>query len=337
MRPTGSASVCRPTLPPWSGSVGHCPIAEPVALLALALDAAFGWPDRLYARVGHPVGGFARLIGACEARWNRPARSERHRRLAGVATIALVGTVAAGGAWVAEAVARTLLGPCGWIGVAALAAPALAQRSLDDHVRPIAAALAAGDLPGARAAVSRIVGRDTATLDEAGVARAGIESLAESFCDGIAAPLFWLLLLGLPGLWAYKAINTADSLIGHREPRWRAFGWASARIDDVANLVPARLAGAVLCLAGGRGWRTMLADARKHASPNAGWTEAAMAGALRVRLAGPVAYDGVVAPKPWIGGSYGDPVPGDLNRALRVYRRACLLLWLIAGAVAWAQ
>ncbi|MFV0624892.1 adenosylcobinamide-phosphate synthase CbiB [Sphingomonas sp. ac-8] len=320
-----------------TGSIGRCPIAEPIALLALATEAAIGWPDRLYARVGHPVGGFARLIAACEVRWNRPGRSERARRVAGVATVALLIGVAAGGAWCAEAGVRALLGEAGWIGVALLAAPGLAQRSLDDHVRPVAAALVAGNLPAARTAVGRIVGRDTAKLDEAGVARAGIESLAESFCDGIAAPLFWLLLLGLPGLWAYKAINTADSLIGHREPRWRAFGWAAARIDDFANLAPARLGGAILCLAGGRGWRTMLRDAHRHASPNAGWTEAAMAGALRVRLAGPIAYDGVVAAKPWIGGSFADPDARDVARALRVYRRACLLLWLIAGAVAWAR
>jgi adenosylcobinamide-phosphate synthase len=299
------------------------------------IDAAVGWPERLYARVGHPVGGFARLIHACERRWNGPDLPERHRRLAGVATTALLVATGGGVAWAAEALPRHLLGPFAWVGVALLAAPGLAQRSLDDHVRPVAVALEEGDLPAARAAVAHIVGRDTAALDEAGVARAGIESLSESFCDGIAAPLFWLLLLGLPGLWAYKAINTADSLIGHREPRWRAFGWASARVDDCANLVPARLGGAILCLVGGRGWRTMLRDAHRHASPNAGWTEAAMAGVLRVRLAGPVTYDGVASDKPWIGGSFRDPDARDLGRALQVYRRACLLLWILAGTFAW--
>lgn len=305
--------------------------------MALATDAAFGWPAWLYARIGHPVGAFARLIGACEARWNRPTLSTAVRRLAGVATIALVVVTGAGAAWLADALLRTAFGPAGWLGMALLAWPGLAQRSLDDHVRPVAEALERGDLPAARLAVGHIVGRDVNALDEAGVARAAIESLAESFCDGIAAPLFWLLLLGVPGLWAYKGINTADSLIGHREERWRAFGWASARLDDVANLAPARIGGVVICLAGGGGWRIMLRDAGRHASPNAGWTEAAMAGALGVRLAGPIAYDDVVADKPWIGDGRIDLGARDVRRALRVYRWACMMLWVIAGAVAWVR
>lgn len=254
-----------------------------------------------------------------------------------MATIALVVAVAGGTAWLAEVAVRTLLGPAGWWGAALLAWPGLAQRSLDDHVRPVAAALARDDLPAARLAVGRIVGRDVAALDEAGVARAAIESLAESFCDAVAAPLFWLLLLGVPGLWAYKAINTADSLIGHREERWRAFGWASARLDDAANLIPARLGGVLICLAGAGGWRIMWRDARRHASPNAGWTEAAMAGALGVRLAGPIAYDGVVADKPWIGEGATTTGALEIGRALRIYRTACLMLWIVAGVVAWAR
>ena len=192
-------------------------------------------------------------------------------------------------------------------------------------------------ISAARAAVAMIVGRDTAALDEAGVARAAIESLAESFCDGVVAPLFWLLLLGLPGIWAYKAVNTADSLIGHREDRWRAFGWAAARFDDLLNWIPARLSGVLICLAGGGGWRILRRDARRHGSPNAGWPEAAMAGALGLRLAGPIAYDGVMHDKPWIGDGTNAAGGENLDRALAVYVRACLLLWLIAGGAAWLR
>lgn len=311
-------------------------MAEPVALAALALDAAIGWPAALYARIGHPVGGFARIINWCETRWNRPEMAEVSRRLLGVATVVLLLAIAGGGGWIVQSAVLRWLGPQGWPVIALLAFPALAQRSLFDHVRPVAQALISGDLPLARQRVGMIVGRDTAALDESGVARAAIESLAESFCDGIAAPLFWLLLLGLPGVWAYKAINTADSLIGHREERWRAFGWAAARTDDVLNLLPARIGGAILCVAGGGGWRTMARDAGRHASPNAGWTEAAMAGALGLRLAGPIAYDGVMHEKPWIGDGRMIATRADIDAALRIYIRACLLLWLIAGGVAWA-
>ena len=309
-------------------------MADPVAIAALAIEAAVGWPDRLYRTIGHPVGIFARAIGAGERAWNRGA--EPRRRAAGVALVVLLLSVTILVGWAIERLAGAIVGRWAWIVVALLAVPGLAQRSLHDHVAPIGRALAADDLDAARALVGRIVGRDVAVLDRAGIARAAIESLAESFCDGIVAPAFWLVLGGLPGLWAYKALNTADSLIGHREPRWRAFGWAAARADDGANLLPARLAGALLCLAGRRGWRIMRRDARKHASPNAGWPEAAMAGALGLRLAGPIAYDGAVQDKAWIGDGREDADATDIVRALRIYRRACLGLWLIAGGTAWA-
>ena len=312
-------------------------MAEPVALAALAIDAACGWPRALYRRIGHPVGAFARMIHLLERRWNGPDRPARARRLLGIVAMAMLVLLAGGGGWLLQRGLAALLGPWAWIGIALCAFPGLAQRSLHDHVLPVARTLERSDLPGARHAVAMIVGRDTAALDQAGVSRAAIESLSESFCDGVAAPLFWLLLLGLPGIWAYKAINTADSLIGHREERWRAFGWAAARTDDAANLIPARLAGLLICIAGGGGLATMLRDARRHASPNAGWPEAAMAGALGLKLAGPVSYDGAAHDKPWIGGGRGDAGAGDIRRALGVYRRACVLLWLIAGGVAWAR
>ena len=276
------------------------------------------------------------MIGWAETRWNRPTLSDTIRRAAGVVTIVALIAVAVGVALAATSLARLVLGPMAWIAIGVVAAPGLAIRSLYDHVAPVARALETGDLAVARARVAMIVGRDVATLDEAGVARAAIESLAESFCDGVVAPFFWLLLGGLPGLWIYKALNTADSMIGHREPRWRMFGWAAARSDDVANLVPARLAGVILCAVGGRGWATLWRDAGKHASPNAGWPEAAMAGVLGVRLAGPIAYDGVIADKPWIGtGAVAIGAP-EIRRALGVYRRGCAVLWIVAGGVAWA-
>lgn len=304
-------------------------MAEPMAIAALALDAAFGWPTWLYRLIGHPVGGFARIIAACAARWNRTSRSPVARQVSGAATVVLLLIVSGGGGWLVQAELRHLLGWWAWPAIALVAFPALAQRSLYDHVRPVAEALASGDLPGARLVVGKIVGRDTAALDDAAVARAAIESLAESFCDGVAAPLFWLLVLGLPGVWAYKAINTADSLIGHSEQPWRDFGWAAARLDDLLNFIPARLAAVLLCVAGIGGWATMWRDCRRHSSPNAGWPEAAMAGALGVRLAGPAIYDGELHDKPWLG----DGGPADaaaITQALQIYRRACALLWMIA-------
>ena len=310
-------------------------MADPVALLALALDAAIGWPDRLYARVGHPVGAFARFLNLAERFGNRHERPEGVRRGLGVVTMVVLIALTGGIAWGIERAVHMWLGHWGWIASAVLAWPALAQRSLYVHVRPVADALLRGDLSAARTLVARVVGRDTDRLDQAGVSRAAIETLAESFCDGIVAPLFWLLLLGLPGVWMYKAINTADSMIGHKEPRWRAFGWAAARIDDGANWVPARIAGVLVCIAGVRGWAVMKRDACAHASPNAGWPEAAMAGALGVALAGPVAYDGVTQIKPWIGREGRVAQPRDIVTALQIYARACLLLWVIAGGVAW--
>ncbi|MCW1383728.1 adenosylcobinamide-phosphate synthase CbiB [Novosphingobium sp. KCTC 2891] len=308
-------------------------MAEPVALAALALDAALGWPARVHARIGHPVGAFARFIAVCERRWNRNDASAAVRKAGGVATIvSLIALTGLGGALLTLTARQA--GPAGWLVTALLAWPALAQRSLDQHVAPVIEALQASDLDRARAAVGMIVGRDTAALDQAGVARAAIESLAESFCDGVIAPLFWLLVAGLPGVWIMKAVNTADSLIGHKDERYRDFGWAAARLDDLMNLVPARISAVLICIAGPGGWRIGWRYRRAHDSPNAGWPEAAMAGVLRVRLAGPACYDGDMMDKPWIGEGKAAG-PEELVRARRVYRRACVLGWLIAGGMAW--
>jgi len=297
------------------------------AAFALAGEALIGYPPWLYRRIGHPVGWVAAAIERLSEGLNSPDLPPWRARANGVATAAIVaGLGAAFGLALQRLAGRgALRSPL----LVLLATPGLAQRSLHDHVADVARPLARGDLAGARTAVSHIVGRDTGALDAAGVAAAALESLAESFNDGVVAPALWLAVGGLPGLYAFKAINTADSLIGHREAPWGDFGWAAARLDDLVNLVPARLAGALVALAGGGGWRVMWRDAGKHASPNAGWPEAAMAGALGLRLGGPATYDGVVTARPVFAAGARPPQAADLARGLAVYRRACGLL--IAG------
>jgi len=306
---------------------------------ALAVEACLGYPQALYARIAHPVVWIGKLIETLERRWNDPARSAAARQALGIVTMTIVAGTAGAVGYAIQSGARQL--PFGMIVVVLIATMGLAQRSLYSHVRDVLQPLARGDLCAARNAVSKIVGRDTAQLTSSAVAAAAIESLAESFNDGIVAPAFWLAVGGLPGLFAYKALNTADSLIGHREPRWRAFGWAAARADDVANLVPARLAGLLIVMAGGGGLRVMCRDAPRHASPNAGWPEAAMAGALQVELGGAATYEGVMHERPLFGAGRR-PDAGDLRRSLRTYLGACALLWalalvLAAGAVLWPR
>lgn len=302
-------------------------------LAVLLIEALVGYPQALHRRVPHPVVWVGRLIAAMERRWNR---DNQNKRLAGIATAAIL---LLPGIALGLALEHLLTG---WTGAGLLiliATTGLAQKSLHDHVRAVARPLTAGRLEEARTALSMIVGRDTGALDEQGIAAAATESLAESFCDAVLAPAFWFFLAGLPGLFAFKAISTADSVIGHLDERYRQFGWASARLDDAMNFVPARIAGVLICLAtfqdGYAALRTMFRDARKHLSPNAGWTEAAMAGGLHVRLGGGAYYDGE-----WIArAELGDgrrPEADDLNRALSLYRNAILLLWLAVGGLAWA-
>jgi adenosylcobinamide-phosphate synthase len=298
---------------------------------ALAVEACVGYPQALYARIAHPVVWIGKLIDALERRWNDPARSDAMRRILGVITMLIVAGTAGAVGYAIQIGAQQL--PFGAIIVVLVATMGLAQQSLYTHVRHVLRPLGHDDLPAARRAVSKIVGRDTEQLTSSGIAAAAIESLAESFNDGIVAPAFWLAIGGLPGLFAYKALNTADSLIGHREPRWRAFGWAAARADDLANLVPARLAGLLIVAAGGSGLRVMWRDAPRHASPNAGWPEAAMAGALGVELGGAAAYEGVMHERPLFGAGRR-PESGDLRRALQIYLEACALLWALAFALA---
>lgn len=298
--------------------------AAPLLAMLIA-EALIGYPRRWR----HPVEAVGALVGRAERRWNRAGQARR--RLAGVGLLFLLMAVSAVVGCTIEMIAGN---KWGLILVVALGTTALAQRSLHDHVAAVAAPLGRGDLPAARAAVAMIVGRDTNALDEADVATAAIESLAESFCDGVVAPAFWFLVAGLPGLFAVKAINTADSMVGHRTPALVAFGWASARADDLVNWVPARISGVLVCLAGVGGWRVMVRDAPAHASPNGGWPEAAMAGALERRLGGPVTYDGEPAMRARLGEGRA-PDARDIAQALAVYRRACFLLWLTIGFIAW--
>ncbi len=301
-------------------------------LIALAIDAALGWPDALYRRIGHPVTWIGALIRWLEARANRDGAPRKRN---GVITCAVVVAAAA-----LPAIAVTQALPSGWASTlitGILAWPLVAARSMYTHVAAVERPLLAGDLGQARHEVSMIVGRDPKKLGSAGVARAALESLAENTSDGIIAPLFWGVIFGLPGIAAYKAINTLDSMIGHKTPRYQDFGWFSARTDDWVNLAPARLSGALFALASPafrRASAVMLRDAKSHRSPNAGWPEAALAGALNIRLSGPRIYEDHTANEPWLNGDAPDPSPEHITQGLQHYLRAVGLMAALMLAVA---
>jgi adenosylcobinamide-phosphate synthase len=309
----------------------------PLALAALAIEAALGYPQGLYARIGHPVTWLGALIAALDRTLNRERDSATRRKAAGVAALLVLLAVTLIASLLLVKLC-SLLGPLALLPLALLASSLLAQRSLYEHVARVADGLETG-LPDGRKAVSMIVGRDPDSLDEAGVARAAIESLAENFSDGIVAPAFWLAVGGLPGIALYKAVNTADSMIGHRTPRHLAFGWAAARLDDLVNLPASRLTALLLVASAATirdadpdsAWRAVRRDAARHRSPNAGWPEAAMAGALGLRLAGPRIYGAVRVEDGWMGDGRPEANAADIRRALMLYRRACLLLWGLAA------
>lgn len=292
-----------------------------VAPLALLIERLAGYPNSLVKRIGHPVIWIGALISQLDTRLNRGTNRRGKGVLALLVLLLVTGILAALVAWLCRQI------PFGFVLEALLASTLLAQKALGDAVRVVAAALRRS-LPEGRTAVSHIVGRDPQSLDEPGVARAAIESLAESTSDAVVAPLFWLLLLGLPGIVLYKAVNTADSMIGHKTERHLEFGWASARFDDLLNLIPARLtalliAGASFFVKGANpeaAWSTALRDAQKHESPNAGWPEAAMAGALGFALGGPRSYDGELVELPSFGEGRADLGAEDIERALGLYR-----------------
>jgi adenosylcobinamide-phosphate synthase len=308
---------------------------------ALAIDALAGDPSMIWRRVPHPVAIMGGLVGWLDRMLNRAELSAGWRRLLGGIAILLIVEAAV----IAGLALQILFAavPLGWIGTILVAAILLAGRSLYDHVAAVASAFSTG-IDAARAAVSRIVGRDPASLDEPRICRAAIESAAENFSDGVVAPAIWFLLLGLPGLFAYKAINTADSMIGHLNERHKEFGWATARLDDLVNLPASRFAGLLIALGApaaggsiGTALRTIWRDAAKHRSPNAGWPEAAMAAALGLALAGPRHYGGIIVSDAFLN-EHGrrDARPADIWRALRVYLAANALLFALVAVGALA-
>jgi adenosylcobinamide-phosphate synthase len=308
-----------------------------LALLAMLIELCLGYPQFVLRAIGHPVTWTGRLIGALDRALNRETAGANARRAAGVAAVVIL--IAVVGA-VAFLVQRELIRwPAGVLATALLASTLIAQRSSHRHVADVAVTLAKGDIPAARVAVAHIVGRDTAALDAAGISRAAIESLAENFSDGIVAPVLWLAIAGLPGAALYKAINTADSMIGHRTPRHAAFGWSAARLDDLINLPASRLSALLLVVAAllledasaRAAWRAVWRDAARHRSPNAGYPEAAMAGALGLALAGPRVYGGVPVEDAVMGDGRRDAGAADIVRALALYRWAdALLIALLA-------
>ncbi len=302
----------------------------------MLIELCFGYPERVLSAIGHPVTWIGRLIGALDQLLNRKGA----RRAAGIVAVLILIVVVGTVGWIVQ---RELLRlPFGLLAVGLLGSTLIAQRSLHRHVAHVAVALEKQGGEAGRAAVSHIVGRDTEALDEAGVARAAIESLAENFSDAVVAPILWMAIAGLPGAALYKGINTADSMIGHRTPRYEAFGWAAARLDDLVNLPASRLSALLLVAvaalskdaSAAEAWRAIWRDAARHRSPNAGYPEAAMAGALGLSLAGPRVYGGVRVEDALMGDGRRDADTADIRRALALYRRADAILIALVAVLA---
>jgi adenosylcobinamide-phosphate synthase len=303
-----------------------------LALLAMLIELVLGYPQALVRAVGHPATWMGAFIRALDRALNQDSAAPNWRRSASIVAVLILLGIVGSTAFLIEVGLLRL--PYGIFAEAILASTLLAQKSLYRHVAAVAIALETEDIDGARAAVSKIVGRDTGTLDEAGVARAAIESLAENFSDAVVAPVLWMAIAGLPGAALYKAINTADSMIGHRTPRYQAFGWAAARLDDLVNLPASRLSALLLIAAAvlregaaARGAsRAVWRDAWRHRSPNAGYPEAAMAGALGLSLAGPRVYGGVRVEDAMMGDGRREANAADIRNALALYRYADAIL-----------
>jgi adenosylcobinamide-phosphate synthase len=310
-----------------------------IAPLALIVERRFGYPQKLVDVIGHPVMWFGKLISFCEIRLNTPLRSNQQRKLAGVVALGLLLL----SVLIVTVGISTILSwlPFGWLIEMLLATAFLAQKELGRAVVAVSEALRQS-LAAGREAVSHVVGRDPQALDEAGVSRAAVETLAESTSDGVVAPWLFLVLFGLPGIALYKAVNTADSMIGHLNARYRDYGWAAAKLDDVLNWIPARLTVMLITAAcffvpgasPSKAWETARRDARKHDSPNAGWPEAAFAGALGFQLGGPRAYEGEVIDLPAFGNGKSALGASDIMLALLLYRRTLDVLLALSAALA---
>lgn len=310
-----------------------------IAPLALAIERRLGYPQKLADTIGHPVVWFGKLISFCETRLNTDARTGPQRKLAGLVALALLLLCVL----IVTVGIRTILSwlPFGWLVEMLLATAFLAQKELGRAVEAVSEALRQS-LSAGREAVSHVVGRDPQALDEASVARAAVETLAESTSDGVVAPWFFLVLFGLPGIALYKAVNTADSMIGHLNDRYRDYGWAAARLDDVLNWIPARLTAMLITIAcffvpgasPSKAWATARRDARKHESPNAGWPESAFAGALGFQLGGPRSYDGEMVDLPAFGTGKAALGASDIMLALLLYRRTLDVLLATSALLA---
>jgi adenosylcobinamide-phosphate synthase len=311
-----------------------------LTLLALLFEAMLGYPERVSRAIGHPVMWMGALVGVLDRGLNNDGAPPLRRKTAGIVALLVLILASGGLAYIAQH--GILLLPLGIILLAILASTLFAQRSLHAHVERVAQTLEEDGIESARESVSHIVGRDTAALDEAGIARAAIESLAENFSDGVVAPAFWMVVGGLPGAAIYKAINTADSMIGHHSERYEQFGWASARLDDLVNFPASRLSALFLIAAAyltpgasaSEAFGTILRDAPRHRSPNAGYPEAAVAGALGLALVGPRSYGGKPADGTWIGDGRYDATADDIRAALTLYRRADMILIGVVALVA---
>lgn len=318
-------------------------ICASLMLTAWATEAIFGYPHWLHRRIRHPVVWMGALIDWLDRTLNRPGAGHARRYFLGMATTLVTVALTTTAGLIVAALPSTsppgsppYLTLAAWLAQALIASSLIASRSLYIHVAAVADALASDDLAGARTALAHIVGRETSELEPAAVSAAALESLAENTSDGVIAPLFWGVLFGLPGLAAYKAINTLDCMIGHRSERHAAFGGFAARLDDVVNWIPARLTGVLFAAASLQrsAFAAMWRDARKHRSPNAGWPESAAAGALGVRLSGPRFYDGALAAEPWLNERAREPGPKDLRRGLKLYIRAAALAGMLLAAIA---